>query len=156
MAILITEGKIIDLDPSYVGRWSGSVAGPGSEPDRCYFCGIGDRPEAVGYLDSTEGAHYGVCKQHKRRRSPDGGRARFVRYPKVTPRIENIPAGEVKKGMAIIVDPYGSGGAHLRTVERVTRQLGHMVRVYLSGGSGIYLSVDREYVFRRIFSRFDK
>jgi hypothetical protein len=155
MAILVTDGQVIDLDPSYVGRWAagGNMAGPSCEPDRCYFCGIGERPEAVGYLDGADGARYGVCEHHKRRHSPVG-RTKFVRYPKVTPKTEDIPASEVKKGMALIVDAYGIGSEHLRTVERVTRQPGGMVRVYLNGG--IYLAVDRTHVFRRIFSRFDK
>ena len=140
MATLISDGKVHNLDPAYVGRWTGAVKGPMGDPDRCYYCGIGERGEAIGFV-SQDASHYGVCEQHATEST--------VRYPN-PPTVTDVPAHKVKKGMALLVDPYCHGSVHLRQVTKVSRVNG-LLRIYFGT---FYMVVDRTVTFQQMHSRF--
>lgn len=154
MAILVTQdGVVHQLDPSWTGRWAGEKRGAGYEPDRCYYCGIGQRPEAVGYV-TDGGTRYGLCEAHAGSRHPESGVGVFVRYPVVGLRTALVPARTIRAGMWVIVQSPVVASPRLVLVNRVERLDGRTKRLHIKM-VGSYLSVDDTANVERAYSRFE-
>jgi len=152
MATLIRDCVISDTDPAYVGSWAGDVDTPLCEPDTCYFCKIGQKDHAVGFLADGD-TRYGTCQRHRRRVAPGGKPARFRRYALKSAPVVDIPAADVRRGMALLIPAYlGTTALRLAPVKKVVRN-GTNRQIHFHT---CYHAVNQESVFQRVLTRITK